>query len=349
MTMWTQKLRSFVSTSLLLATVTSFAAAETDLSGMYDVGTLTPLERPTMYGDKLFLTPEEAKVIETQFAARVQRANASSDPNRSAPESGGKVGGYNMFWLDIGESAANIDGRFRTSILTAPSDGRIPAMTEFGRSRMAQLQAQWRLLWRSQDLAASKNTGTAWWLDNSDGRGPYDDIEQRPLAERCIVGSRSTAGPPMLPNIYNNHKRIVQTPNYVMILTEMNHDARIIRLNGEPKSEKLSSWLGDSVGYWEGGTLIVETANFGEFPALSGANENLKVKEFFSRRADGGLLYRFEVDNPDVWSKPWAGEYSWTPSNGKLYEVACHEGNYALGNILRGARLLEQDASPAAD
>jgi hypothetical protein len=95
--------------------------------------------------------------------------------------------------------------------------------------------------------------------------------------------------------------------------------------------------------------LVVETANFGQFPALSGANENLKVKEFFSRKADGGLLYRFEVDNPDIWSKPWAGEYSWAPSNGKLYEVACHEGNYALGNILRGARLLEQDAAPAAD
>ena len=107
----------------------------------------------------------------------------------------------------------------------------MPAMTASGAARMGQLQSEWRLLWRSQDLAASQNTGTAWWLENPDGRGPYDDIEQRPLAERCIVGSRSTAGPPMLPNIYNNHKRIMQTPDHVMILTEMNHDARIIRLN----------------------------------------------------------------------------------------------------------------------
>ena len=228
MFLWMRVVRLIIAV-FLAAAATAIASAETDLSGMYDVGTLTPLERPKMYGDKLFLTPEEANAIATQFAARVRRANADSDPNRSAPESGGKIGGYNMFWLDVGESAANINGRFRTSILTSPGDGRIPAMTEFGMKRMAQLQAQWRLLWRSQDLAASKNTGTAWWLENPDGKGPYDDIEQRPLAERCIVGSRSTAGPPMLPNIYNNHKRIVQTPSHVMILTEMNHDARIIR------------------------------------------------------------------------------------------------------------------------
>ena len=344
MFLWMRRVRPLIAV-FLAAAATSVTSAETDLSGMYDVGTLTPLERPKMYGDKLFLTPEEANAIETQFAARVRRANADSDPNRSAPESGGRIGGYNMFWLDVGESAANINGRFRTSILTSPSDGRIPAMTEFGMKRMAQLQAQWRLLWRSQDLAASKNTGTAWWLENPDGKGPYDDIEQRPLAERCIVGSRSTAGPPMLPNIYNNHKRIVQTPSHVMILTEMNHDARIIRINGKRNPKQPSSWLGHSVGYWEGSTLVVETANFGQFPALSGANENLRVKEYFSRNLDGALLYRFEVDNPDVWSRPWAGEYTWAPSNGKLYEVACHEGNYALGNILRGARLLEQEAA----
>ena len=344
MFLWMRVVRLIIAV-FLAAAATAIASAETDLSGMYDVGTLTPLERPKMYGDKLFLTPEEANAIATQFAARVRRATADSDPNRSAPESGGRIGGYNMFWLDVGETAANINGRFRTSILTSPSDGRIPAMTEFGMKRMAQLQAQWRLLWRSQDLAASKNTGTAWWLENPDGKGPYDDIEQRPLAERCIVGSRSTAGPPMLPNIYNNHKRIVQTPSHVMILTEMNHDARIIRINGKRDPEQPSSWLGHSVGYWEGSTLVVETANFGQFPALSGANENLRVKEYFSRNLDGALLYRFEVDNPDVWSRPWAGEYTWAPSNGKLYEVACHEGNYALGNILRGARLLEQEAA----
>tara|TARA_B100000282_G_C31417920_1_gene347676 strand:- start:32 stop:493 length:462 start_codon:yes stop_codon:yes gene_type:complete len=148
----------------------------------------------------------------------------------------------------------------------------------------------------------------------------------------------------MLPNLYNNHKRIVHTATHVMILTEMNHDARIIRLNSQHRSSAARTWLGDSIGYWQGDTLVVETVNFGEFPALSGANKNLKVTEYFSQHTDGGLRYRFVVDNSEIWSQPWEGEYSWSQAQGKLYEFACHEGNYALGNILRGARELERDA-----
>ena len=148
----------------------------------------------------------------------------------------------------------------------------------------------------------------------------------------------------MLPNIYNNHKRIVQTPSHVMILTEMNHDARIIRLNGSHKDGSSHSWLGDSVGYWDDDVLVVETTNFGQFPALSGANENLRVVERFSRQSDGSIRYRFEVNNPDVWTESWSGEYSWAKSDGKLYEVACHEGNYSMPGSLAGARRLELDA-----
>ena len=122
-------------------------------------------------------------------------------------------------------------------------------MTSAGQARIRGLQDSWRLLWRSQDLPAARNTGTAWWLDNANGVGPYDDIEQRPLAERCIIGSRSTAGPPMLPNYYNNHKRIIQTPEHVMILTEMNHDARIVRLNDDTAERSAASWLSDSIGF----------------------------------------------------------------------------------------------------
>lgn len=331
-----------------LLTLTT-AQAEFDLNGTYDVGTLTPLERPEMYGDKLLLSKAEAEILEERFRKFQQRANQSSDPNRSAPEAGARVGGYNMFWLDRGDSAVSIDGKFRTSIITYPENGRMPEMTKAGAARMQQLQDQWRLLWRSQDLAASQNTGTAWWLSNPGGAGPYDDIEQRPLAERCILGSRSTAGPPMLPNLYNNHKRIIHTPTHVMILTEMIHDARIIRLNSQHRSSAARSWLGDSIGYWQGDTLVVETINFGEFPALSGANKNLKVTEYFSQHTDGGLRYRFVVDNPEIWSQPWEGEYSWSQAQGKLYEFACHEGNYALGNILRGARELERDALASAE
>lgn len=331
---------------LLLVTISH---ADFDLNGTYDVGTLTPLERPSVYGDKLRLSKSEANAMQARFRDYLEYANRSSDPSRDAPEAGGQVGGYNMFWMDRGDSAVAVDGKFRTSIITHPSNGRIPTMTEYGSARMDRLQDQWRLLWRSQDLAASQNTGTAWWLENPDGKGPYDDIEQRPLAERCIIGSRSTAGPPMLPNYYNNHKRIIHTPTHVMILTEMNHDARIIRLNSQHRPAGSGTWLGDSIGYWEQDTLVVETVNFGEFPALSGANKNLRVIEYFSRQPDGGLLYRFVVDNPEIWSETWQGEYSWSAADGKLYEYACHEGNYAIGNILRGARELEKNAGLDAE
>jgi hypothetical protein len=344
-----RKLNTAAATFLLGLLVCNSSYAEVDLSGTYDVGTLTPLERPAMYGDNLLLSKDQADAMAARFQAYSAQANDSSDPERSAPKAGGAVGGYNLFWIDRGEAAFNIDGKFRTSIITVPKNGRIPPMTRSGAARMQALQSQWRLLWRSQDLAAAQNTGTAWWLSEPGAVGPYDDIEQRPLAERCILGSRSTAGPPMLPNYYNNHKRIIQTPDQVMILTEMNHDARIIRLNAEHRPEGATSWLGDSVGRWEGDTLVVETKNFGEFPSLSGADKDLVVTEFFSRQNGGGLLYRFEIENPGVWTESWGGEYAWAASDGKLYEYACHEGNYALGNILRGARELEKQAAQGAD
>ena len=151
----------------------------------------------------------------------------------------------------------------------------------------------------------------------------------------------------MLPNIYNNHKRIIQTPDHIMILTEMNHDARIIRMNASHRPDNIRTWLGDSIGRWEDETLVIETKNFKQTPALSGADENLQVTEYLSRTDDGGLLYRFEVNNPEIWTQPWSGEYPWAAAEGKVYEVACHEGNYALGNIMRGARVLEADARAA--
>ena len=336
----------FVFSSAILG-FSNVAFAVGDLTGMYDAGTLTPLQRPQAYGDNLFLSPDQAKKIADQAAAFNKRANSASDPNRAAPAQGARVGGYNMFWIDRGTEAVSIDGKFRTSILTMPKNGRIPAMTSAGERRMQQLQDDWMLLWRSQDLPSDRNTGTAWWLETSDGRGPYDDIEQRPLAERCIFGSRSTAGPPMLPNLYNNHKRIIQTPEHVMILTEMNHDARVVRLNAEHRSFGAPSWFGDSVGFWEGETLVVKTKNFAEFPPLSGASAALQVTEFFTRLDDGAMHYRFIVEDSTIWTEPWGGEYVWPPSDGKLYEYACHEGNYALGNIMRGARALENEAIAA--
>ena len=196
---------------------------------------------------------------------------------------------------------------------------------------------------------ARPNTGTAWWLEaDLDAPGPYDNPEQRPLAERCLMGFGSTAGPPMLPVLYNNLKRIVQSDDTVMILVEMVHDARVVRMNQEHAPPGIRSWLGDSVGHWEGDTLVVDTTNFSDGPALGGASRNLHVVERFSRIDADTLLYRFTVDDPTVWTAPWGGEYVWPASGDRVYEYACHEANYSFGGILRGARLLEADAREAA-
>ena len=148
----------------------------------------------------------------------------------------------------------------------------------------------------------------------------------------------------MLPVLYNNMKRIVQTDDYVMILVEMDHDARIIRLNDEHDPPEIRKWLGDSVGHWEGDTLVVGTTNFNDTPGLSSASRNLHVIERFTRIDEETLLYHFTVDDPTIWTAPWSGEYPWRASEDRVYEYACHEANYALGNILRGARLLEAEA-----
>ena len=147
----------------------------------------------------------------------------------------------------------------------------------------------------------------------------------------------------MLPGLYNNFKRIVQSEDHVMILLEMVHDARVIRMNAEHLPPDTRKWLGDSVGHWEGDTLVVDTTNFREETGLYGGDENLHLVERFTMREDGNLLYSFTVDDPTAWTQPWSGEYVWKRSNEPVYEYACHEGNYAMGNILRGARLLEQE------
>jgi hypothetical protein len=323
------------------------ALGQIDISGTYDVGTLTPLERPEMFGNNLFLAEEVASRM-AQGLAKAMAADAkATDPDRAAPQKGAITQGYNLFWVDPGKGANQVDGKFRTSIITHPDNGRLPAMTDYGAQRRADFLANWQIIWRNPDPTEDKNSGTAWWLGLGD-TGPYDHMEQRPLAERCIIGSRSTAGPPMLPNFYNNHKRIIQTPDHIMILTEMNHDARIIRMNAEHRPSRIKTWLGDSIGQWQGDTLVVNTRNFKTTPPLSGADENLHVIERFKATESGGLLYSFEVHNPTIWSEPWHGEYTWASSADKVYEYACHEGNYALGNIMRGARMLEKEAEAAA-
>ena len=188
------------------------------------------------------------------------------------------------------------------------------------------------------------NDGTAWWLE-VDGRGPYDGPEMLGIAERCILGF--TGAVPTFPSLYNNYKSIVQTEDYVMILIEMVHDARIVRMNSEHPGPGVKRWLGDSIGWWEDDTLVVDTTNFHPEASIRGGSENLHVVERFTMLADGNLLYRFTVEDDTVWTAPWTGEYIWRASDDRVYEYACHEGNYAMGNVLRGARLLEKEAQEA--
>jgi hypothetical protein len=328
------------------------ASGKPDLSGTYDTATLTPLERPGAFGDRLYLTPEEAEAIEAEERELLARGLAPSDPNRAAPEAGGappvgfgdadretlgagNVGGYNSFWVSRGDTVLTMDGKIRTSILTEPATGRRPPMTPAGMGRLAGLFASFR-----------PNDGTAWWLGQP-GAGPYDDPERLPLSERCLLGFGTTQGPPMLPVLYNNFKRIVQTEDTVMILVEMIHDARIIRLNAEHGPSEMRQWLGDSVGRWEGDTLVVDTINFRDESGLYGASRDLHVIERFTRWDKDTLHYAFEVQDPGGWTGPWKGDYTWRHSDNKMFEYACHEGNYSMGGILRGARLLEEEARAA--
>ena len=314
-----------------------------DLQGTYDLATLTPLERPA--GAKAVLTPEEAAKLEKDTAARRDKANDPIKGDRPAPPKGGdgspgpygNVGGYNYFWLDPGSRYTVVDGQIRTSIVVDPPDGRVPTMTQAARKRTRGLSAR-----PTSDAQESKDPGL-------EPAGSYDDPERRPLGERCLLGFGSTSGPPALPDyFYNNLHQIVQTADSVMILTEMVHDARIVRMNAQHLPKTIRKWLGDSIGHWEGDTLVVDTTNFNDQTRFRESTENLHVIERFSRMDAKTLLYRFTIEDPATWDRPWTGEYAWPATNEPIYEYACHEANYALEDILRGARAREAEAAEKA-
>ena len=304
-----------------------------DLQGVYDVATLTPLERTA--GQPLVLTDEEAARLEQQVADRKFRAGLPSRGDRDAPPRGGdgstgaagNVGGYNNFWIDNGTRYVTIDGRKRTSIIVDPQDGRVPALTPEARQRAVRTT--------SDQQAREDDPG----FDPIPGA--YDDPERRPLGERCLLGFGSTSGPPALPVLYNNLHQIVQTPDAVILVNEMVHDARVVRMNASHLPKSIRRWMGDSVGRWDGDTLVVDTMNFTDKTRFRGSSENLHVVERFSRLDAKTLLYRFTIDDPATWTSSWTGEYTWPTTDEHLYEYACHEANYALQDILRGARLKE--------
>jgi hypothetical protein len=296
-----------------------------DFQGTWTNGTITPLERPD--GAKLVLTKDEVERLEKGLADRAKQLDRPSDPDRPAPPKGGdgstgaagNVGGYNNFWLEPGDRVAVVNGEWRSSLIVDPPEGKVPALTPEARQRNATRAAAMR------------------------GRGQYDHPEFRPLGERCIMSFGSNAGPPMLPNyFYNNNYQIVQTKDHVMILVEMVHDVRVIRMGGEHVAKHLRPWMGDSIGRWEGDTLVVETTNFHPLQTFRGASENLKVTERFTRTAADKILYKFTIDDPTTFTRPWSGDVPFNRTNDLIYEYACHEGNYALSNILSGERARER-------
>ena len=289
-----------------------------DLQGVWTSASVTSLERDKALGGTLIVDIEEARRLENESAFNVltEADSAPSDPNRLPPSDGDTDAGYNAFWIDPGTRLAEIDGGYRTSFIVNPEDGQIPYSAAAG---MAFFQY-------------GQGTG-------------YDGPEQRPLGERCMVGFGSSGGPPMLPVLYNNHYQIVQNKNYVMILAEMNHDARIVRLNDEHKNEVLKPWLGDSIGYWDGNTLVVETINFHPQQNFRFAIKHslyipptAKVIERFTRTGQDKILYKFTVEDSEAYTQSWDAEIPFRKAEGFMYEYACHEGNYALPGILAGAR-----------
>ncbi len=321
-----------------------------DLQGNWTNGTITPIERPQ--GFEAVLTPEQVAEIEGGRQECIETHSGSSDPDRDAPAEGGTTigcdfvleaaaggtGGYNLFYLDRGDQVAVVNGEPRSSLLMVPKDGRIPARTAEAQQRLGGL------------LAVR-------------GRhGEYDNPENRPLSERCIVSFGSNAGPPMLPNyFYNNNYTIVQTPDHLMIMTEMVHDARIIPIGVAPDSgesdetgapssfpDAIRPWFGDSRGWWEDDTLVIETTKLNPqqltgYREFFGASPSMKITERLTRVDANTINYEFLIDDPDTWETPWGGEVPFVRMDDLLYEYACHEANYALENVLRGARAQERE------
>lgn len=299
------------------------AFGQPDFSGVWTNAAVTQLERPPQF-KSLVIADAQAKMMEQGYA-RMRAADAQpTDPDAPAPKSGTDPGGYNAFWIDPGTQVGRIAGEARSSWIVEPADGRLPYSAQ-GRRMLGEAVTRIRT--------------------------NFDGPEPRHLAERCLLGFGSTAGPPMLNVLYNNTYQIQQSQDHVVIVVEMNHDARIVRLSdhGRPP-EHIRPWMGDSIGWWEGDTLVVQTSNFnpGEqlrpgIPTTYFVSKDAKVTERFTRISETQIRYEFSVDDPTVFTQVWRGEMPMNASEGPVYEYACHEGNYSLPGILAGARRIEAD------
>jgi hypothetical protein len=290
-----------------------------DLQGTWTSATITTLTRPDEL-EGLVLTEQQAVGLE-KFGEEVMEKN--DDVGEGDLQTGENVGGYNSFWMDPGTRVLRVNGEPRSSILVEPEDGQVP-YTLWGKA-----QFYWGGYTRLRRV---------------------NNPEERLLGERCMVGFGSTGGPPMLPVLYNNNYQLVQSPGYVLILVEMNHNVRRIRLGGEPLPAQIRPWMGDSIGHWEGETLVVRTTQFHPQQNFRGAikhqiylDQDTVVEERFTRTGEAEVAYEFTVVDDSIYTQPWRGELTLRRTDAQIYEYACHEGNYALPNILAGARQEEQE------
>ena len=292
-----------------------------DLQGIWDFRTITPMERPEDLADRAFLTEEEAvgfeqEAVDRNLALAVRDAERTEAAEQVDSRDDGSPGFYNNFWLDRGTSTVSTR---RTSLIIDPPDGRIPALTATG-----QQMADERRAYREEHPADS-------WLDRS-------------TSDRCLLGFN--AGPPITPGGYNQNLQLLQTPDHVVLVTEMVHTTRVVPLDGRPPlNDGLRQWSGNSHGHWEGETLVVETSQFVPARRWRGSTPNMKLVERFTRVDADTLEYEFTVTDPETWTSPWTASVPMRRTDVPMYEYACHEGNYAMDGILGGARELENAAT----
>lgn len=290
-----------------------------DLQGIWNYENRTSLERPDLYEGALEIDEATmlAKMVSTPDYIAALEATGAEAPG---PDN---VGGYNGFWITPGNALANMNGMYRTSLIVQPEDGKIP--------------------WREEAAAVRRQQR----YELPMGRAESDGPEGRTLSDRCLVSFASTA--PFMSSLYNNNMQIVQSPTHVMLLAEMVHNARIVRINQDFRDLPYEQWLGDSIGYYEGDTLVVETRNFHPWQVGKErlTSTNMKLTERFYRVEDGKLHYSFTIDDPELYTEPWTAEFPMY-SGENLYEYACHEGNYSMRAILAGARTEEVNPSSAS-
>src|SRR5689334_1110724 len=311
---------SFVIAATASAQIPRTKEGKPDFQGVWTNASITKIERPAEFKD-LVISEADAKKWEQDAATVAAADQAATDPNKGAPAANEDPAGYNFFWIDPGKKVGKVNGTYRSSWITEPTNGKVP-YTPAGRAAMMRPLATFN---------------------------KYDNPEERIPIERCLIGFASTGGPPMLNALYNNHQQFIQTPDYLAINIEMVHDTRILRIDGKHNPANVRQYLGNTVAHWDGDTLIAETVGFKpleavrvDFGVFIYISPDAKVTERFTLQDKDTILYQFAVEDPVAYTQPWKGELVFSRTKDRLYEYACHEGNYSVPHILGGAREMER-------